>query len=56
MISRCPKRVVEDGIAGTLDLGYCTKDCAAFECRVWNNEEFVWDGYCKEYHCEVKVQ
>ena len=33
-ISRCPKRIVEGGVVGELDLGECLFDCAAFQ--DWN--------------------
>lgn len=57
-MTRCPKRIEEGGIIGTLDIGECDCNCAAFnsdwKCRE-NYDEFTkekygyYQGHCAEY-------
>jgi hypothetical protein len=48
--TRCPKRVEEGGILGTLEIGYCLEKCAAFHLtNAMNNCE----GTCDEYKTTV---
>jgi hypothetical protein len=57
MISRCPKRVLEGGIIGTTDLGYCIDVCGAFKPKrvlqerddILHIDIDVYYGKCKEY-------
>lgn len=52
-ISRCPKRIVEGGIVGTLDMGDCLFHCAAFQdwcfMKIKTGEIPIATGRCKEY-------
>ena len=57
-MTRCPKRIEEGGIIGTLDIGECDNDCAAFSSD-WKQhdteDEFsktkfcYYQGHCAEY-------
>lgn len=50
--TRCPKRILEGGIMGTVDLGICIDTCAAFELiDALNNNA----GMCNEYHNTVNA-
>jgi hypothetical protein len=56
-ISRCPKRIEEGGIIGTVDIGECLFQCAAFQ--DWQIIQKAPDGItlaegiCKEYKTKV---
>lgn len=57
-ITRCPKRVEEGGLIGTLDLGECLCNCAAFSSN-WEKKRMFsqtigieieyYQGRCDEY-------